>query len=88
MTHAIDGTVGVEFTKRTTAAEFALGHTVRGSANTLWIYVQASEAVATGTCTVNSSTFLLTDAAGNHTAETAFASGEYGWVRQTTGMTV
>jgi len=38
--------------------------------------------VATGTCTVTGSN--LTDAAGTYTADTAFASGEYGWVRLTT----
>jgi hypothetical protein len=55
---------------------------VHGTVNTIWIYVLASEVVATGTCTVTGTT--LTDAAGNFTADTAFASGEYGWVRRTT----
>lgn len=77
------GPAGANFNRRTTEKEYALGTTARGSGNTAWIYVQASEAVATGTSTVNASTFLLTDAAGSHTADTAFASGEYGWVRLT-----
>ena len=74
---------GVNFNRRTTTKEFQLGTVVSGTNNTIWIYVLASEAVATGTCTVNSSTFALTDTGGNFTADTAFASGEYGWVRKT-----
>ena len=80
---ATDGVVGANFNRRTAAAEFALGQTARGSESTAWIYVQADGAVATGTCTVNTSTFQLTDTAGNHTADTAFADNEYGWVRLT-----
>jgi len=72
---------GVNFNRRTTTKEFALGTVVHGTANTIWIYVLASEAVATGTCTVTGTT--LTDLGGNFTADTAFASGEYGWVRRT-----
>lgn len=75
--------VGVNLNRRTTDREHQLGTVVSGTNNTVWIYALASEAVATGTCTVNSFTFALTDAAGNFTADTAFASGEYGWVRQT-----
>ncbi len=74
---------GVNFNHRTTDRQYQLGTVVSGTNNTVWIYVLASEAVATGTCTVNSSTFALTDTGGNFTADTAFASGEYGWVRQT-----
>lgn len=75
--------LGGRLTAPTTTAEHALGTVAFGNGNTSWIYVQASEAVATGTCTV-SAAFALTDIAGAHTADVAFASGEYGWVRQTT----
>ena len=68
---------------RTTAREFKLGTSQLDDSNQTWVYVQASEAVATGTCTV-SGAFALTDAAGNYTADVAFVSGEYGWVRKTT----
>ncbi|ABK44225.1 hypothetical protein Mmc1_1717 [Magnetococcus marinus MC-1] len=88
MSNCIDGTLGVNFTKRASRPDFQLGHTVRGNENTLWIYVLAAEAVATGSCTVNTTTYALTDAAGNHTAEAAFAAGEYGWVKQSAGLTV
>lgn len=74
--------IGANFNRRTTTAEFKLGTTARGTNNTAWVYVLASEAV-TGTCTVNTSTWALTDTGGNYTADTAFASGEYGWVRKT-----
>jgi len=81
--YATGGTIGASFDLRTTSPDFSLGNTVIGNNDTVWIYVQAGEAVATGTCTVTTSTFALTDAAGNHTADVAFASGDYGWVRQT-----
>lgn len=74
---------GVNFNRRTTNKEFQLGTVRRGTNNTAWIYVLASENVATGTCTVNTSTFALTDTGGLYTADTAFVSGEYGWVRKT-----
>lgn len=75
--------VGVNFARRTTTKEFKLGTPQLDDDNRTWVYVQASEVVATGTCTV-SAVFALTDAAGSYTADTAFASGEYGWVRKTT----
>ena len=74
---------GVNFARRTTTKEYTLGTPQLDDSNRTWVYVQASENVATGTCTV-SGAFALTDAAGSHTADTAFASGEYGWVRKTT----
>ena len=75
--------VGAQAARRTTNREFKLGTVQLDDSNQTWVYVQASEAVATGTCTV-SAAFALTDAAGSYTADTAFASGEYGWVRKTT----
>lgn len=75
-------TVGADLTRRTTYKEFPLGTTERFEGNKVGIYVLASEAV-TGTCTVNGSTFALTDTGGLFTASAAFASGEYGWVYQT-----
>ena len=75
--------VGAAAARRTTNREFKLGTVQLDDSNQTWVYVQASETVATGTCTV-SGAFALTDAAGNYTADAAFASGEYGWVRKTT----
>ena len=74
--------VGGTFDRRTLAGEFELGHVVHGAEDTIWVYGQATEAV-TGTCTLNTTTFAITDVAGNHTATAAFAANEYGWVRQT-----
>ena len=74
---------GVNFARRTTTKEYTLGTPQLDDSNRTWVYVQASENVATGTCTV-SAAFALTDAAGSYTADTAFASGEYGWMRKTT----
>lgn len=75
--------VGANPSRRTTAREFKLGTSQLDDSNQTWVYVQASEAVATGTCTV-SGAFALTDAAGSYTADVAFVSGECGWVRKTT----
>jgi hypothetical protein len=75
--------IGANPTRRTTTKEYVLGTANIDDSNRTWVYVQASEAVATGTCTV-SAAFALTDAAGTYTATAAFASGEYGWVYKTT----
>lgn len=74
---------GANVARRTTTKEFTLGTAQIDDQNRTWVYVQASEVVATGTCTV-SGTFTLTDAAGSYTADVAFAANEYGWVRKTT----
>ena len=75
--------VGANTARRTTNREYALGTAQIDDQNRTWVYVQASEVVATGTCTV-SGTFVLTDAAGSYTADVTFAANEYGWVRKTT----
>ena len=75
--------VGANVARRTDRKEFSLGTAQIDDANRTWVYVQASEAVATGTCTVGAN-FALTDAAGNYTADVAFLANEYGWVRKTT----
>ena len=80
--HSITPIGGVHALRRDAEPLVAVGTVVLGTGNTTWIYGQATEAV-TGTCTVNTTTFNITDAAGNHTAEAAFAANEYGWVRQT-----
>lgn len=75
--------VGANTDRRTTTKEFALGTPAIAVGNKTYVYVLASEAVATGTCTVDAN-FALTDAAGTYTADVAFASGDYGWVTKTT----
>jgi len=87
MSYSTSGLAGANFDRRTTAPEHTLGTITFGNDNTLWIYVLAGASVATGTCTVTTSTNVVTDTAGNHTADTAFASGDYGWVRQTAKAT-
>jgi len=74
---------GIGFADRKTTPDFGLGTPTLGNKNDTWVYVLATEAVATGTCSVDSS-FNLTDAAGNYTAPYTFNSGEYGWVYKTT----
>jgi len=82
MSHATN-LIGVNYARRTIDPEFALGTPSLDNANQTWVYGVASGAVATGTCTL-SAAFVITDAAGTYTADTAFADGEYGWVRKTT----
>lgn len=84
---ATDGIIAADLHGRTTDAKFQLGQTTKGTANTIWIYGKASGAVAIGTCTVNPTTFQITDAAGNYTADVAFTDAQHGWVRLTAGAT-
>jgi len=76
--------LGVAFDERNTdnARGIELGTLVNANDGAAYVFVLASEAV-TGTCTVDLNTFALTDAAGDFTADVAFASGEYGWVKRT-----
>lgn len=83
MAHAITPIAGFSDSLRTAEPLVALGTVVLGDADTIWLYGQASETVAVGTCTISDTTFLITDAAGLHTADVAFAANDYGWVRQT-----
>ena len=76
------GMIGVNIDVPSATQTHALLTVEHGNGNTIWVYVQANGAVATGTCTVDSAG-QLTDAAGNHTADVAFADNEFGWVRQT-----
>ena len=62
------------------ASQFQPGLAMFGDANAQWAVGRASGAVSAGTCTFNATTFLITDAAGNHTAPVALADGELGWV--------
>ena len=82
-TFAATPSIGVTFADRNTIPDFAVGMPVLGNQNDTWVYVKATEPVATGTCSVDSS-FNLTDTAGNYTAVVAFLVNEYGWVFKTT----
>lgn len=85
MTQTVTPILGVAVDRRTTENDVGLdlGTLINANDGFQYIYVLASEAVAIGTCTVNLTTFALTDAAGDFTADVAFLSGEYGWVRRT-----
>jgi hypothetical protein len=83
MAYPTDGKIGLDFERRTTTAEHTLGTTARASGNRKYIYGISSGTVAIGTCTLTGTT--ITDTAGSHTADTAFAASEYGWVYTTAG---
>ena len=74
--------VGAQVARRTSNREFTLGTVQLDDSNRTWVYVQASSAVPAGACTVTGA-FAANSTAGSYTADTAFASGEYGWVRKT-----
>ena len=77
--------VGANPARRTTTKEFQLGTTQLDDSNRTWVYVVADVVVGAAAVPVMSAAFHLTAAAaGAYTADTAFAIGDYGWVRKTT----
>ena len=76
--------VGAQANRRTSTPEFKVGTTNLDDSNRTYVYVgPAANAIAAGaTCTVTSA-FAVNNTAGSYTADTAFAPGEYGWVRKT-----
>lgn len=77
--------VGVNYARRTTTKEFNLGTPSLSDDNKTWVYVVANVAVNAAQAPTVSAAFAITAATGGtYTADTAFAVGEYGWVRKTT----
>ena len=76
--------VGANPSRRTSSPEFKVGTTQLDDANRTWVYVgPAANAIsAAATCTVTG-TFAVNNTAGSYTADTTFATGDYGWVRKT-----
>lgn len=77
--------VGANPSRRTSSPEFKVGTTQLDDANRTWVYVgpSANAITAAATCTVTGA-FAVNNTAGSYTADTAFATGDYGWVRKTT----
>ena len=75
---------GAQANRRTSTPEFKVGTTNLDDSNRTFVYVgPATNAIAAAaTCTVTGA-FAVTAAAGPYTADTAFAAGDYGWVRKT-----
>ena len=84
MAIAVTPLVGANTDRRTTTKEFVVGTPLLAADNKTYVYVGPSTnaITAAATCTVTGA-FVVNNAAGNYTADTAFASGEYGWVRKT-----
>ncbi len=77
--------VGANPDRRTSNQEFDLGTSQMDTDNRTWVYVQAPAAVAAAAVVIlTTPAFTIATGAGNYTADTAFAAGEYGWVRKTT----
>ena len=70
---------------RTTTPLQKVGSSQLDDSNRTFVYVgPAANAIsAAATCTVTGA-FAVNNTAGNYTADAAFATGEYGWVRKTT----
>ena len=85
MTFATSPLVGASFNRRTTTPEFKVGTPALGPGNSTYVYVgpAANAITAAATCTVTGA-FAVNNTAGTYTADAAFATGEYGWVRKTT----
>ena len=60
--------------------EFAPGTAVRGRYNNVLIYVQAGEAIASGSAVAVDGNYIASASDGGYTALYAIGSGEYGWV--------
>jgi hypothetical protein len=77
--------VGAQASRRTSTPEFKVGTTQLDDSNRTFVYVgPATNAIAAAaTCTVTGA-FAVNNTAGTYTADAAFATGEYGWVRKTT----
>ena len=75
---------GAQANRRTSTPEFKVGTTNLDDRNRTFVYVgPATNAIAAAaTCTVTGA-FAVNATAGNYTADTAFAAGDYGWVRKT-----
>ena len=75
---------GAHANRRTSTPEFKVGTTNLDDSNRTFVYVgPATNAIAAAaTCTVTGA-FAVNATAGNYTADTAFAAGDYGWVRKT-----
>ena len=84
MAHSITGRLGVDYAKRTTTPDFTVGTPDFDNANRSWVYVKAGGAIAAAATAIVDGSFGATSGAGSYTADAAFASGEYGWVRKTT----
>ena len=76
--------VGGNPSRRTTSPEFKVGTATIDDSNRTFVYVgpAANTIAAAATCTVTGA-FAVNNTAGTYTADTAFATGEYGWVRKT-----
>jgi hypothetical protein len=81
-------TVGANFARTSTAAEFALGDRAYGADHTEWVYVQADGAIIQYDCVGVDENFQatsVTSAIGGAAwlpafAQVAFADNEFGWV--------
>jgi hypothetical protein len=78
--------VGARLSRRTTYREHILGTIALDTSNSTWVYVLADAALGSGaTAGAVDANFHISAATGGSYAAggTAFAVGEYGWVKKT-----
>lgn len=90
MTHVTDGTIGIDVTRVSTAQEFELGETHRGTNNTVWLYAQcgSANAMTAGKVAAINTAFVAVplgsaQALGGQTigfVQTDIATAQYGWL--------
>ena len=85
LTITVTPLAGANTARRTTTADYTVGTPILARGNQTFVYVGPSTnaITAAATCTVTGA-FIVNNTAGNYTADDAFATGEYGWVRKTT----
>ena len=75
---------GAQANRRTSTPEFKVGTTNLDDSNRTYVYVgPATNAIAAAAACTVTGAFAVNATAGNYTADTAFAAGDYGWVRKT-----
>jgi hypothetical protein len=82
---ASDGKLGVDSTQKIAEGQqFHLGTPMTDNLGRRWLWVQAPGVIAATTAVaVTAPAYTIAAGAGGYIADTAFAAGECGWVRQT-----
>lgn len=87
-TFATEGSIGADLANKSTTPLFALGSTVLGSDGRTWMYVKATETIATdGDTIVSSTTYFATAGSGIFTTRiaggaSAVVANDYYWAQK------
>ena len=85
MTNFVVPMAGASLTRRTITPDFTVGTPQLDNLNRTHVYVgPATNAIAAAAACTVTAAFVVNATAGLYTADTAFAAGDYGFVRKTT----